>query len=124
MPGLASFSLLGNLASSGALSNLELEDIPIYEPAQYTSVGTDSVQPPLSISVPAGVGGVMFDPKTPLFFGVPLFARQEGARKKGTRIKDMFDVAEEQGWLEGEGFWRTATECVALTFLSRPLPCC
>ncbi|SRR5260221_5157285 len=113
MSGLAAFSLLGNLASSGALSNFELEDLVVYEPTQYPSVGTDSVQPPLPVSVPTGAGGVTFDPKAPLFFGVPPFARQEAGRK-GARVKDMFDVAKDQGWLEGGGFWRTTTECVAL----------
>lgn len=53
---------------------------------------------------------ISFDPSIPLLFPV-IPQLRDTTGKKGTRPKDMFDLAKDNGWTGG--FYRTATECVS-----------
>ena len=106
----AGFSLLGHLDI-----DLELDD--------EVDFGTKSLEhDPVQTSMPSIVrvnvadvpsadvrprtdGVFVPDPKQPMFF--PL---AESDRRGRTGVKDMFDVAREQGWSWRQSFYRTETD--------------
>lgn len=110
----AGFSLFGHLAAQGLDLDLELEDdddqeqpgaptsaIPHTRIIDYTPAPTTTTVQGNSHTITA-----TFDPSIPMFFPIPLSAREDG---RGRRPKDLFDIAKEGEW---QGFFRTETEYV------------